>query len=158
MGAGFWVGFSLFCFVALLFKFGLHKKIFLHLDQKSQDIFDSIEQAEKLKNDADSLLKQQNERYSVLQQEIEDINKKAHNTAASILEKAHEKKKVILSKKQSILESKTKALNSEIYQSVFNNILSQFQENFNFYNKEISKKDNIYTKNITKMIVDSSLL
>tara|TARA_Y100000996_G_C22263547_1_gene536964 strand:- start:103 stop:600 length:498 start_codon:yes stop_codon:yes gene_type:complete len=76
--ATFWVAISFIIFVAILFYFKIHIKIQNILDENINNIKNQIENAEKLKEEAKSVLSENEKKLSISKNEIKEMINRAN--------------------------------------------------------------------------------
>ncbi|MEM7191671.1 MAG: F0F1 ATP synthase subunit B [Pseudomonadota bacterium] len=82
--ADFWVAISFVLFVALLFYFGVHKKVAAALDERASSIAKELADAQALREEAEAVLSDYKKKTSNAAQEAEDIIELAAKEAEAL--------------------------------------------------------------------------
>tara|TARA_B100000029_G_scaffold488128_1_gene544341 strand:- start:121 stop:606 length:486 start_codon:yes stop_codon:yes gene_type:complete len=117
----FWVAAAFIVFVAVIFN-PVRKILTSSLDKQINEIKNSLEDAENLKNEAQISLSEVKKRQNEVQSEIELINNNASKKIIQIQENLEAKLKEQIEKKQSLatlkIEQMVRDANNEIYEYI----------------------------------------
>tara|TARA_B100000029_G_scaffold410968_1_gene413118 strand:+ start:1047 stop:1532 length:486 start_codon:yes stop_codon:yes gene_type:complete len=113
----FWVFVSFLIFIAAIFN-PIRKVLFTNLDNKIQEIKKSIDEAEKLKNQAQEILSEIEKRQNEVENEIENINQEAKNNILSYEKKFNEKLSDQINKKKNLASVKIDQITREANNAV----------------------------------------
>ena len=152
--ATFWVSVSFIIFISGLIYLKLPQKINKSLNEQINSIKDEIKNAEKLKDEAKSLLNEHEDKLNASTKEVKDIVEKAKKDSEKNIIDSTEKFYVMI-------ESKKKSMNHKITQIKENSIKEIRNKAITVAIKSIehlistsidkSKLDNIYSKNLEEV-------
>tara|TARA_Y100000590_G_scaffold242894_1_gene273002 strand:- start:179 stop:676 length:498 start_codon:yes stop_codon:yes gene_type:complete len=152
--ATFWVSVSFVIFISGLIYLKLPQKINKSLNEQINSIKDEIKNAEKLKDEAKSLLNEHEDKLNASTKEVKDIVEKAKKDSEKNIIDSTEKFYVMI-------ESKKKSMNHKITQIKENSIKEIRNKAITVAIKSIehlistsidkSKLDNIYSKNLEEV-------
>ena len=152
--ATFWVSVSFVIFISGLIYLKLPQKINKSLNEQINSIKDEIKNAEKLKDEAKSLLNEHEDKLNASTKEVKDIVEKAKKDSEKNIIDSTEKFYVMI-------ESKKKSMNHKITQIKENSIKDIRNKAITVAIKSIehlistsidkSKLDNIYSKNLEEV-------
>ena len=118
----FWVFIAFTIFVAIIFK--PIKKIFISsLDNKIQTIKNSIDQAEKIKNEAQNALSQIKKRQNDVKLEIKEIKNKAKEKLANIEQHFNQKLNEQIKKRKELAKIKIEQIARDTNLQIQNHIV-----------------------------------
>ena len=101
----FWVLIAFIIFIGIIFN-PIRKILLAGLDSKINDIKESIDQAEKLKNDTQQTLSEIKKRQNEVKIEIQNIQKEARHKISLIENNAHTKLKEQINKRNDLQKIK----------------------------------------------------
>jgi len=117
----FWVFIAFIIFIGVMIK-PVRKILSINLDDKIQEIKDSIDQAEKIKNDAQIALSETKKRLNEVKGEIDLIEHKAKEKITMIEKNAHTKLIDQINKRNTLTSAKidqmTRDANTEIQKHI----------------------------------------
>ena len=117
----FWVFIAFIIFIGVIFN-PVRKILSTGLDSKIQEIKDSINQAEKVKNDSQITLSEIKKKQNEVEDTINLINKEAEDKIAIIETEAHTKLKEQIEKRRTLaslkIEQMTRDANTEIQEFI----------------------------------------
>jgi NADH-quinone oxidoreductase subunit B len=117
----FWVFVAFIIFLIIIFK-PVHKILSTGLDSKINDIKESIDQAEKLKNDTQQTLSEIKKRQNEVKIEIKNIQNEARHKISLIEDTAHTKLKEQINKRNELakikIEQITRDANIDVQQYI----------------------------------------
>jgi F-type H+-transporting ATPase subunit b len=117
----FWVFIAFIIFIGVMIK-PVRKILSINLDDKIQEIKDSIDQAEKIKNDAQIALSETKKRQNEVKGEIDLIEHKAKEKITMIEKNAHTKLIDQINKRNTLTSAKidqmTRDANTEIQKHI----------------------------------------
>ena len=117
----FWVFIAFIIFVGVMIK-PVRKILSINLDNKIQEIKDSIDQAEKIKNDAQLALSEINKRQNEVKGEIDLIEQEAKEKITIIEKNAHTKLIDQINKRNALasvkIDQMTRDANTEIQKHI----------------------------------------
>ena len=152
--ATFWVSISFVIFISGLIYLKLPQKINKNLNEQINSIKDEIKNAEKLKDEAKSLLNEHEDKLNASTREVKDIIEKAKKDSEKNIIDSTEKFYVMI-------ETKKKSMNQKITQIKENSIKEIRNKAIAVAIKSIehlistsidkSKLDNIYSKNLEEV-------
>lgn len=105
----FWVGASVVSFLALLVYLGVHKTVGKSLDERGEKIQNELDEARKLKEEAQSLLAQHQRRQREAAKEADDILAHAKEEAAAIKAEISGNVDVMVERRTRLAEDRVKA-------------------------------------------------
>lgn len=152
--ATFWVSISFIIFIFGLIYLKLPQKINKSLNEQINSIKDEIKNAEKLKDEAKSLLNEHEDKFNASTREVKDIIEKAKKDSEKNIIDSTEKFYLMI-------ETKKKSMNQKITQIKENSIKEIRNKAIAVAIKSIehlistsidkSKLDNIYSKNLEEV-------
>ena len=129
----FWVLIAFVIFISLVFK-PIKKILSTSLDSKIQEIKDKIEQAEKLKNDAQITLSEVKKRQNEVKDEIKNIHDLSKEKIITIEETFTNKLKDQIKKRNDLAKLKidqmTRDANNEIQRYIVGSVVNSLKEIF----------------------------
>ncbi|MEM6680931.1 MAG: ATP F0F1 synthase subunit B [Pseudomonadota bacterium] len=114
----FWVAASVVTFLALLIYLGIHKTLLGSLDARSAQIESELDEARKLKEEAQSLLAQRQRRQREAAKEAQDILAHAQEEAAAIKAEVSGSIDAIVERRTRLAEERIKAAESAAVKDV----------------------------------------
>ncbi|MEM1021053.1 MAG: ATP F0F1 synthase subunit B [Pseudomonadota bacterium] len=105
----FWVGASVVTFLALLVYLGVHKTMAKSLDDRAQKIQSELDEARKLKEEAQSLLAKHQRRQREASKEAEEILAHAREEAEAIKAEVDGNIKTMVDRRSRLAEDRIKA-------------------------------------------------
>ncbi len=104
--AEFWVGVAFFVFVALLGYVGAHRMILASLDQRRDKIKSELDEARRLREEAEKLLAEYRRRQRDAESEAQTIIRNAQAEAERIAEEAHARMAELIARRTAIAQTK----------------------------------------------------
>ncbi len=104
--AEFWVGVAFFVFVALLGYVGAHRMILASLDQRRDKIKSELDEARRLREDAEKLLAEYRRRQRDAESEAQTIIRNAQAEAERVAEEAHARLEELIARRTAIAQTK----------------------------------------------------
>ncbi len=156
--ATFWVAISFLIFVGVIFYFKVPQKIDKSLVENIKKIKSEINNAEKLKDEAKSMLSEYESKVSKSKEEIKNLIQKAEKQAESNLIKTNEEFHNIIENRKKAAEEKIKQMKAQAIKDVKNSSIEiAIQSVEKIIKNSIDKKklDKIYISSIeeTKKIL-----
>ena len=149
----FWVFIAFIIFIGIIFN-PIRKVLSVGLDNKIKDIKDSINQAEKLKNDTQQTLSEIKKRQNEVKIEIQNIQKEARNKISLIENNAHTKLKEQINKRNDLeklkIEQITRDANTYIQQYISETAITA---TINILKKKLNEKQkqNLINQSIAEL-------
>tara|TARA_B100000945_G_C20089925_1_gene460801 strand:- start:3 stop:500 length:498 start_codon:yes stop_codon:yes gene_type:complete len=156
--ATFWVAVSFVIFVGILFYFKIPQKVHALLDESINKIKNDVEKAEKLKDEAKSILSEYESKLSKSKEEVRSLVDKAKNeNEKNVIRKNQEFHQIIENRKK-LAEEKIRQMKAEAIRELRNFSVSiAIQSTEKIIKNSIDKKklDKIYVTSIeeTKKIL-----
>ena len=156
--ATFWVAISFLIFVGVIFYFKIPQKIDKSLVENIKKIKSEINNAEKLKDEAKSMLSEYESKVSKSKEEIKNLIQKAEKQAESNIIKTNEEFHNIIENRKKAAEEKIKQMKAQAIKDVKNSSIEiAIQSVEKIIKNSIDKKklDKIYISSIeeTKKIL-----
>ncbi len=156
--ATFWVAISFLIFVGVIFYFKVPQKIDKSLVENIKKIKSEINNAEKLKDEAKSMLSEYESKVSKSKEEIKNLIQKAEKQAESNIIKTNEEFHNIIENRKKAAEEKIKQMKTQAIKDVKNSSIEiAIQSVEKIIKNSIDKKklDKIYISSIeeTKKIL-----
>ncbi len=156
--ATFWVAISFLIFVGVIFYFKVPQKIDKTLVENIKKIKSEIKNAEKLKDEAKSMLSEYESKVSKSKEEIKNLIQKAEKQAESNIIKTNEEFHNIIENRKKAAEEKIKQMKAQAIKDVKNSSIEiAIQSVEKIIKNSIDKKklDKIYISSIeeTKKIL-----
>jgi len=104
--AEFWVGVAFFVFVALLSYVGAHRMILASLDQRRDKIKSELDEARRLREEAEKLLAEYRRRQRDAESEAQTIIRNAQAEAERIADEAHARLEELIARRTAIAQTK----------------------------------------------------
>ncbi len=104
--AEFWVAVAFFAFVALLGYIGAHRTILASLDQRRDKIKSELDEARRLRDEAEKLLAEYRRRQQDAESEAETIISNAQAEAERIADEAHARMEELIARRTAIAQTK----------------------------------------------------
>jgi F-type H+-transporting ATPase subunit b len=104
--AEFWVAVAFFVFVALLGYIGAHRMILSSLDQRRDKIKGELDEARRLREDAEKLLAEYRRRQQEAESEAQSIIRNAQAEAERIAAEAHARMQELIARRTAIAQTK----------------------------------------------------
>ncbi len=104
--AEFWVAVAFFVFVGLLAYIGAHRMILSSLDQRRDKIKGELDEARRLREEAEKLLAEYHRRQQEAESEAQTIIASAQAEAGRIAEEAHAKMREMITRRTAIAQTK----------------------------------------------------
>ncbi len=104
--AEFWVGVAFFVFVAFLGYVGAHRMILAALDQRRVKIKSELDEARRLREEAEKLLAEYRRRQQEAESEAQTIIRSAQAEAERIAEEAHARMAELIARRTAIAQTK----------------------------------------------------
>jgi F-type H+-transporting ATPase subunit b len=104
--AEFWVAVAFFVFVALLGYIGAHRMILGSLDQRREKIKSELDEARRLREDAEKLLAEYQRKQREAESEAQTIISNAQAEAERIAAEAHARLEELIARRTGIAETK----------------------------------------------------
>ena len=104
--AEFWVGVAFFVFVALLGYVGAHRMILASLDQRRDKIKSELDEARRLREEAEKLLAEYRRRQQDAESEAQTIIRNAQAEAERVAEEAHARLEELIARRTAIAQTK----------------------------------------------------
>ena len=101
-----WVAIALVLFVALLGYFGVHRRIFEALDKRSARVKLELDQARRLRQEAEDVLAESSRKYREVEIEARLIMEGAHAEAKQLTVTAKAKNDEFVARKSRVLKSR----------------------------------------------------
>jgi F-type H+-transporting ATPase subunit b len=149
----FWVLIAFIIFIGVMIK-PVRKILSINLDVKIQEIKDSIDQAEKIKNDAQLTLSEVKKRQNEVKAEIDLIEQEAKEKITMIEKNAHSKLTDQINKRNALasvkIDQMTRDANTEIQKHITQIAISA---TVNFLEKKLNDKEkqNIVNKSVNEL-------
>ena len=149
----FWVFIAFIIFIGVIFN-PVRKILSTSLDSKIQEIKDSINQAEKVKNDSQITLSEIKKRQNEVKETISLMNKETKDKIAIIEENARAKLKEQMDKRNTLasikIEQMTRDANTEIQQYI---TLTALSATVDILNKKLNdqEKQNLINQSINEL-------
>ena len=149
----FWVLIAFIIFIGVMIK-PVRKILSINLDVKIQEIKDSIDQAEKIKNDAQLALSEIKKRQNKVKGEIDLIEQEAKEKITMIEKNAHSKLTDQINKRNALasvkIDQMTRDANTEIQKHITQIAISA---TVNFLEKKLNDKEkqNIVNKSVNEL-------
>ena len=118
--ATFWVAVSFFIFVGLIFYFKIPEKVKSFLDENINNIRKQIDSAEKLKEEAKSILSENEKKISSSKSEIKEMINKANNEVEKNILKANKDFHDLMNSRKKNAEEKIKQMKSQALKDIKN--------------------------------------
>jgi len=118
--ATFWVAISFFIFVGIVFYLKVPQKIGQTLDESIKKIKEEINNAEKLKDEAKTLLSEYETKVSKSKEEIKNLIRKTETQAENNIIKTNEEFHVIVENRKKAAEEKIKQMKIQAIKDVKN--------------------------------------
>ena len=118
--ATFWVGVSFLIFVGILFYLKVPQKVIFSLNESIKKIKEEIDNAEKIKDDAKTILSEYETKVSKSKDEIKIIIQKSKDEAEKNLIKANEEFHNSLDNRKKISENKIKQMKLQAIKDIKN--------------------------------------
>ena len=118
--ATFWVGVSFFIFVGIIFYLKVPQKVIFSLNESIKKIKEEIDNAEKIKDDAKTILSEYETKVSKSKDEIKIIIQKSKDEAEKNLIKANEEFHNSLDNRKKISENKIKQMKLQAIKDIKN--------------------------------------
>ena len=137
----FWVFIAFIIFIGAIFK-PVRKMLSTGLDSKIQEIKDSIDQAEKIKNDSQVTLSEIKKRQNEVKETIDSINKETKDKIKRIESNANAKLKEQIDKRNALaslkIDQMTRDANIEIKQYI---TLTSIAATIDILNKKLNDQE-----------------
>ena len=149
----FWVFVAFIIFVGIIFN-PIRKILSTGLDSKINDIKESIDQAEKLKNDTQQILSEIKKRQNEVKIEIKNIQKEANDKISLIENNLHTKLKEQINKHNELakikIEQMTRDANIEVQQYITQTAITA---TIDILEKKLNEKEkqNLINKSIAEL-------
>ncbi len=104
--AEFWVGVAFFVFVAFLGYVGAHRMILASLDQRRDKIKSELDEARRLREEAEKLLAEYRRRQRDAESEAQTIIRNAQAEAERVAEEAHARLEELIARRTAIAQTK----------------------------------------------------
>ena len=149
----FWVLIAFIIFIGIIFN-PIRKILLVGLDSKINDIKESIDQAEKLKNDTQQTLSEIKKRQNEVKIEIQNIQKEARHKISLIENNAHTKLKEQINKRNDLekikIEQITRDANTYILQYISQTAITA---TINILKKKLNEKQkqNLINQSIAEL-------
>jgi len=104
--AEFWVGVAFFVFVAFLGYVGAHRMILASLDQRRDKIKSELDEARRLREEAEKLLAEYRRRQQDAESEAQIIIRNAQAEAERVAEEAHARLEELIARRTAIAQTK----------------------------------------------------
>ena len=104
--AEFWVGVAFFVFVALLGYLGAHRMILASLDQRRDKIKSELDEARRLREEAEKLLAEYRRRQQDAESEAQTIIRNAQAEAERVADEAHARLEELIARRTAIAQTK----------------------------------------------------
>ena len=104
--AEFWVAVAFFVFVAFLGYVGAHRMILASLDQRRDKIKSELDEARRLREDAEKLLAEYRRRQRDAESEAQTIIRNAQAEAERIADEAHARLEELIARRTAIAQTK----------------------------------------------------
>lgn len=118
MDATFWATVAFFAFIGLLFYLKVPKMIIGSLDKRANDIRDELDQARKLREEAQSVLADYQRKHRDAEKEAEAIVESAKREAESLASEAKTKLNDYVSRRTKVAEQKIAQAEQQAIQDV----------------------------------------
>ena len=149
--ATFWVAISFIIFVLGLVYLKIPNKINNNLNQQINLIKDEIKNAERLKDEAKSLLNEYEDKLNSATNESKDLISNAKKESEKIVIENTEKFYLVLENRKKIMNQKISQLKDEAFRNIQNNSIEIAIGSIEHLLKtsiDKSKLDNLYSKNL----------
>ena len=149
--ATFWVAISFIIFVAILFYFKIHIKIQNILDENINNIKNQIENAEKLKEEAKSVLSENEKKLSISKNEIKEMINRANEEAEKNIIKTNNDFHNFMEVKKKNTDMKIKQMREQAIRDIKNasiNIGFKAVERLMSKSLDKSKLDKLYNESV----------
>ena len=149
----FWVFIAFIIFIGVIFN-PVRKTLSIGLDSKIQEIKDSINQAEKVKNDSQITLSEIKKKQNEVKETINLLNKETKDKIVIIEENARAKLKEQMDKRNTLasikIEQMTRDANTEIQQYI---TLTALSATVDILNKKLNdqEKQNLINQSINEL-------
>ncbi len=117
----FWVGIAFFMFVGLLWKFKIFNFVGSSLDNRAEKIKEELDEARKLKEEAQALLASYQRKHRKASEEAEDIVKHATKEADLLVKEAKKRLEEEIEKRTNIAEEKISQAEAAALQQIRDN-------------------------------------
>ena len=150
----FWVFIAFIIFIGIIFN-PIRKILSVGLDNKIKDIKDSIDQAEKLKNDTQQSLSEIKKRQNEVKIEIKNIQEEAKHKISMIEDSTQTKLKEQINKRNELakikIEQLTREANSDVHQYIAQTAITA---TIDILEKKLNEKEkqNQINKSLTELI------
>ena len=156
--ATFWVAISFIIFIGIIFYLKVPQKIDMSLSESIKKIKDSLENAEKLKDDAKNILSENEAKVSKSKEEIKKFLDNAKNQAEKDIIKTNKEFHKIVENRKKSAEAKIKQMKAQAIRDIKNSAIEiAVQSVEKIIKNSIDKKklDKIYISSIdeTKKIL-----
>tara|TARA_Y100000996_G_C22278155_1_gene542887 strand:+ start:171 stop:668 length:498 start_codon:yes stop_codon:yes gene_type:complete len=151
--ATFWVAISFFIFIGLLVYFKIPNKIKIALEDQIDQIKNQVENAEKLKEEANAKLGEQEKRISKSKNEIEKMIKEANELAEKNVIKVNNEFHNLIDNRKKNAELKIKQMKDQAVKDIKNAsvlIAVQSVEKLIKNSLDKSKLDRLFIKSISE--------
>ena len=149
--ATFWVAISFIIFVAILFYFKIHIKIQNILDENINNIKNQIENAEKLKEEAKSVLSENEKKLSISKNEIKEMINRANEEAEKNIIKTNNDFHNLMEVRKKNTDMKIKQMKEQAIRDIKNasiNIGFKAVERLMSKSLDKSKLDKLYNESV----------
>ena len=102
----FWVAICFFGFVGLLYYLGVHEKLVSALDKRSDDIRDELEEARRLREEAQAILSDYQRKQREAEETAQDIINQARKEAEAFAHETRQALKESLERRTQLAEDK----------------------------------------------------
>tara|TARA_B100002052_G_C15354526_1_gene364080 strand:- start:4 stop:501 length:498 start_codon:yes stop_codon:yes gene_type:complete len=147
----FWVAISFLIFVGVLFYFKVPQKIDIALNESIKKIKESLDSAEKLKDEAKNILSEYESKVSKSKEEIKGLTDKAKDQAEKNIIKTNEEFHRVIENRKKTAEEKIKQMKIQAIKDVKNssvNIAIRSVEKIIKNSIDKKKLDKIYISSI----------
>ena len=151
LDATFWVTISFFIFIGILFYFKVPQKIKESLELNITNISNQISEAEKLKEDAKSILIEHEKKISDSKNEVKEMIKKANEEAEKNVIRTNKEFHNLMDNKKKSAEERIKQLKNQAMKDIKNasvKIAIESVEKLIKNSLDKSKLDKIYSSSI----------
>ena len=149
--ATFWVAISFIIFVAILFYFKIHIKIQNILDENINNIKNQIENAEKLKEEAKSVLSENEKKLSISKNEIKEMINRANEEVEKNIIKTNNDFHNLMEVRKKNTDMKIKQMKEQAIRDIKNasiNIGFKAVERLMSKSLDKSKLDKLYNESV----------
>ena len=149
----FWVFIAFIIFVAIIFN-PVRKTLSTSLDSKIKDIKESIDQAEKLKNDTQQTLYEIQKKQNEVKKEIQNIQKEAEDKILLIEDNVNTKLKEQINKRNELAKIKIEQMirdaNNDVQQYI---VKTSISATIDILEKKLNEKEtqNLINQSITEL-------